>query len=185
MRLFTAIELPNEMRESISGIKDSFDPTCGKIKWVVPENIHVTLRFLGEVSDQKLPEIKSALSKARFASFRIKTSGLSAFPDESRPRTIWVGLKPHEGISDLHRMVDDALSGIGFERDRRFHPHITIGRVRSMSDRDAVSGWFRSASEKVAEAEFSVQEFVLKKSTLTPEGPVYEDVSVFRSCNQD
>ncbi|MFH0956463.1 MAG: RNA 2',3'-cyclic phosphodiesterase, partial [Candidatus Aenigmatarchaeota archaeon] len=130
MRLFVACELPKDVRETLSSAGRMMDASCAKVKWVEEENIHLTLKFLGEVPDRDVPAIRGALAKVNFQTLVCRISGFGAFPDEERPRVIWAGLEPGKVIAGLHEEVESALAGLGFPKDRDFAPHVTIGRVR-------------------------------------------------------
>ena len=176
MRLFIAIEIPEDIRKKLASLQAKIGDV-GKVKWVETENIHLTLKFLGETD--ALDEIKESLEKVKCRKFTSAVSGFGVFPNESYIRVIWAGMEPRKSIDELHEEIDDSLSHLGFPKDQKFHPHLTLGRVRSVSDKEKL----KSAVDelKVIEkiGEFKIEKFKLKKSTLTPKGPVYEDVAIF------
>ena len=178
MRLFIACELPADVRKSLAGIASGFSSGSARMKWVEEENLHVTMKFLGDVPDGKVEKVKDALGVVAFGRFDARISGIGVFPPSGTPRVLWAGLEPTEGFSALHGAIEDALEGIGFERDgRRFSPHATLARVRSVDD---LSSFRRSVSWIGMEGHgFSVESFILKSSVLTPSGPLYSDEAVF------
>jgi 2'-5' RNA ligase len=179
MRLFIAVELPGEVRRALHGTARKFGSSMARIKWVEEDNIHLTLKFLGEVPEGKAAEIKAALESVASGHFNARVTGFGVFPGYEYVRVIWAGLEPRDRFEALHEGIERALSPLGFARDGRFTPHVTIGRVRSVSDKKALSEALKSLDAAEVEREFAVEGFRLKKSTLTPKGPLYEDISSF------
>lgn len=179
MRLFIAAEIPLEIRKDLSGLMN-MPEGAAKVKWVEEENIHLTLKFLGDVDEKKAEEITKALGTVKQDPFRCSVKGFGAFPSDDYVKVIWAGLEPHDDIVSLQKKIDDALEPIGFKRDSKFHPHATIGRVRFVKDKALLKKWLSELKENVYEKEFSVDSFVLKKSRLEPSGPVHEEIGSFR-----
>jgi len=132
MRAFVAILPPPEVREALSRAARSL-PVIG-VRWVRPENIHLTLKFLGEISEEQAPQIASALAQvARLRRpFRIEPEGLGAFPSPERARVLWAGVgKGSASLEELAAAVEEALFPLGFGREQRpFRAHLTLGRAR-------------------------------------------------------
>ncbi|BBL80660.1 RNA 2',3'-cyclic phosphodiesterase [Rubrobacter xylanophilus] len=137
MRAFVAILPPREVREALSRAARSL-PVIG-VRWVRPENIHLTLKFLGEVPEDLIPRMSAALSEvARLEHpFRIEPEGFGAFPSPERARVLWAGIgEGSERLEELAAAVEEALSPLGFERERRpFRAHLTLGRARGRPTR--------------------------------------------------
>jgi RNA 2',3'-cyclic 3'-phosphodiesterase len=134
MRTFVAIEVSSEISKAANELVERLARARETVRWVRPENMHLTLKFLGEVEDVRSIEVCRAVQAAvePFATFPFRCGGVGAFPSSSRPRTVWIGLDQgeHQMIA-LQEAVDEALYEIGFPRDsRRFHPHLTLGRVK-------------------------------------------------------
>ncbi len=178
MRLFIAVGIPGDIRRKLASAQKRIGDGGGKIKWVEEENLHVTLKFLGEVEEGKVIGIKEALKSVKHDPFRCEVKGFGAFPNEEHIKVLWAGVEPGRAFMNLHEGIDNALEPFGFGKDMRFHPHITLGRVRLVRDRENL----RSAVDGMKSQNFGgfgVSAFRLKKSTLTPQGPVYDDVAVF------
>ena len=171
MRVFIAIEMPEEVREELVRIQDKFSG-LGKINFV--KTFHLTLKFLGEISDDKVEGVKKRLKEVKFESFNVKLGGLGVFPHENYVRVMWVGLES-ERIIGLQRKIDDCLEGL-FEREKRFSAHVTVGRVKFVNDKEGLKGMLK---EEVKKIEFSVKGVKLIKSELTPEGPIYSDLEIY------
>jgi len=151
-------------------------------KWVNPANMHLTLKFLGDVEPERIAAISAAAGEAigRFAPFSVRLSGAGAFPSVSRPRVVWVGVG--DGAAELGRLaaaVDEALGGIGCERERRrFSAHLTLGRRRSGKNLDELSETLARHRDYAGPA-IPVSRVVLFSSVLRPTGPIYTPLSTF------
>ncbi len=178
MRTFVAVEINNdEVLESIKKIQSDLDL---RAKPVALENIHFTLLFLGEISEQISFKVQEALSSIKFIEFDVEFQGIGAFPKVSQPRVIWVGIdeKGGEQLCNLASQVESALSPLGFQRDKPFRSHVTIFRiknkVRNISDKLTKFSSEKFGIQRVSEIKF-------KQSVLTPEGPNYSDLQVIKA----
>lgn len=181
MRCFIAIiiddSLKNEIDESITGLKTG----ASDVKWVPSENLHVTLKFLGETPEGQLTQIYEKIERisARHEPFHLHLQGVGLFPDKKRPRVVWIDLKDSERLIKLQEDVEDSLITIGFKNDNRhFSPHLTIGRVRSLKGRDSLL----SEMEKLRDKDFGnigVNKISLMKSELRPTGARYTAVAEY------
>ena len=134
LRCFIAIEIPETIRGAIVSSLDSLKKSGADVKWVSPENIHITLQFLGETEEALIPVIKEALDKILlpYSPFYIKIAGVGCFPDARRPRVIWVGTEESQPVINLHGDIAKGMAKLGYrEEERNFTPHLTIGRVKS------------------------------------------------------
>ncbi len=180
MRSFIAIELSEELKETLHRIQEKLKSSGADVKWVEPKNIHLTLKFLGEINDKELPKIICALQDiARHSKgFLLRFSSLGAFPTISFPRIIWAGIDKGESETKiLANQVEERLIKIGLPKEKRpFSSHITIGRTRSNLGRDKLVAGLNSLMNgfKGLPQELLVNKITLFKSTLTPQGPLYE-----------
>lgn len=185
VRVFVACEVPADVQRAIGEITDTLKKTSGDtVRWVRPEGVHVTLKFLGEVPQKKLPAIKMALQEAvvRHSPFSLELSNIGTFGGREGLRTMWVAIAGD--VLRLEAMVRDvnlALAVVGFEPDRRpFRPHLTLGRVR-----DTVPTRRRAELEvdvgrvQVPEVEWRTSQLTLMKSRLTPRGAEYDVIATF------
>jgi len=170
MRLFVAVELSPEILEMLSRAQ-ALLPKEGLLL-VKPENQHLTLKFLGDVDESKLDAVKAALDSCVRPPFAISVKSVGVFPSEKFVRVVWAGVESKE-LVELTGAIDSALSRAGFPKEARpFAGHATLARAKDKVDVSSFLVRFR-------ESDFGscpVEKFVLKKSTLTPQGPVYEDV---------
>ncbi len=180
MRTFIAIELPKPVKETLARLEERLKRTGADVKWVEPDNIHLTLKFLGEVGEEKLDRIYEAMQKtcADKKTFLTRISGVGAFPRLSSPRTIWAGIdKGEKEIKEIAKDLEEKIQKLGIPKeDRPFSSHITIGRTRSGLNRDKLIRELTAAGDflNAGLLEFNVGKITLFQSTLTSKGPIYE-----------
>jgi 2'-5' RNA ligase len=175
VRCFVAIECGNpDVMMGIKQVQTALESTGANLKNVETENIHMTLKFLGEITQPKVDEAAQVVEGISFTPFSFKVEEVGVFPNPRRPATIWAGIT--EGVSEVAMVfneIDEKLSKLGIERERRkFHPHLTISRVRGGLNRDQLAEELLRLKDHVF-GEIKVDRIVLKKSVLTPRGPVY------------
>jgi len=178
MRTFIAIDLPQEIKTSLAKLQDQLKQSYADVKWVKPDNIHLTLKFLGEVDETKLESViqeTEAVAKNN-PGFKIQIESLGSFPKIDFPRVVWVGVK--QGSAETKKIakeLESSLEKIGFAKeDRPFSSHITIGRTRSSKNQRTLSDELKKLEDKFTAGEFMAEKITLYKSTLSPQGPTYE-----------
>ncbi len=180
MRTFIAIELPQNIKTYLSRIQEQLKASGADIKWVEPKNIHLTLKFLGEIDQNKLDKVIKILEDIAKEknSFHMRIVSVGAFPRINSPRVIWVGIdKGDNEAKEIAKELEEKIAKIGIPKENRpFSSHITIGRTRSsLNLKNLVEGLNILASGSLKEdLEFGVTKITLYKSTLTPKGPIYE-----------
>jgi len=174
MRCFIAIDLPDEVMKELNNIQKQLPTEDTKLLNVKPEIMHLTLRFLGEIDGEKVNEIKLILDSLRIKQFRAKLSNIGIFPDENFIRVVWVGLEPREKFKEIHDLIENGLSKIKIEGDSRFESHVTLSRVKFVKDRKIFIEKLKKI--EIKPIEFNVDNIKLKMSTLTSNGPVYNDL---------
>jgi RNA 2',3'-cyclic 3'-phosphodiesterase len=173
IRTFVAVNLDQAIRDRIGEAEKDF--SMKGLKLVDPALIHVTMKFLGNVEENRIDEIADALKKVKVPPFTAHIRSIGGFPNARSPRVIWIGAEPGENFTEMNRQVEDVLAGIGFEREGRFKPHVTIGRVK-FSDpmqKQRLPQLFEKYSDFDA-GTMQVDRMHLMKSTLSPKGPKYE-----------
>ena len=168
-RLFVSIELP----ESITKTLVALDPHLRGVRWLAPEQMHLTLSFLGNVPEDVEEKLKKNLSAIEWKAFFLPLSGFGAFPGKGRPNVIWIGVgRGHPHLFQLHKRVQEAALAAGLEPDlRSFHPHVTVARCRDVSAESIRP--FLKAHANVDAGLIHVESFCLNSSELTPVGSVY------------
>jgi RNA 2',3'-cyclic 3'-phosphodiesterase len=179
LRAFVAVELPREVVDSLQSFQGELEACGADLKLVERENLHFTVKFLGEISEAQASEAGSRMRNVPLKSFEARLSGVGAFPDPGRPRVIWAGVPDSDRppVESMAREVIRALDGIGEKDERPFQAHVTLARVRSPTNLRQLESILRNNSERP----FGVTKFTelrLKSSRLTPSGPVYSDVTV-------
>lgn len=173
-RLFVAIRPPRPIREQLLGIMGGISGA----RWQTDDQLHITLRFIGEVNGRVADDLLSALGAVRHAAFEIALNGIGTFDRRGQPEIIWAGLTPQEELKALHKKVDHACVRAGLEPDRRaYHPHITLARL-GRSGAGRVDGFVESAGGLRSEP-FAATSFALFESALAPAGAVYSLVERF------
>ncbi|MBN1693336.1 MAG: RNA 2',3'-cyclic phosphodiesterase [Dehalococcoidales bacterium] len=184
IRSFIAVELPVELKQALSRLQAKMkSASAAPVKWVEPGNIHLTLKFLGDVSTEIIGRITAVLEDAARGThpFDIGVSGLGAFPALKRARVIWVGLTGElEKLEQLQKRIEAGLEPLGFPPEGRpFSPHLTIGRVRDYARPDDRLALGELIGGTILEQEYKigVNAVHLIKSQLTREGPIYSKIS--------
>ena len=175
VRSFLSIDVEDEqILSKVESILSSLSALGGDLKPVERENIHLTLKFLGNVSPSKVEEVKSALAQVTFPPFSLEIKGAGAFPNLKRMNVIWVGVG--EGWSQVElifEQTENLLHRLGFSRETRpFSPHITVARVKSGRKRDEIAAFLGHLAEE-SFGTFPVESVRLKESILSPSGPKY------------
>lgn len=181
-RCFIAIEIPASIHRNISEYIIKLEPFSKGIRWVRPQAIHLTLKFLGEIEKNKLDKIRQSLFEVtgQLSPFELTITDAGCFPNKQHPRVFWLGLDmgPENELSLLHAWIEEALEKIGFEKEKRkFSPHLTFGRVKQSKNYSAL---FEFINENPFEAKsFNVNKIDLIKSDLKQTGAIY---TTLQSC---
>ncbi len=191
MRLFVALQIPDSIRKEYAKLIDDFrrfdaKASLKKPKWVRPENLHVTLKFIGHTDPAKLDSIRGALAKVRSPQeVHLHFRNIGFFPNAKRPRVIWGGMESSENLAPLARAVDQQIASLGFPaEEREFTPHLTLARL----DPPGIAQELRAAIEKHAVHDFGelqTSEFHLIESELKPTGAEYTTLQSFPFVSKD
>ena len=175
IRTFLAVEISDEVRSKAESLIGTLSGLAEGVRWVRPENLHITLQFLGEVEDRELNDIcrRVAQAASQVPAFSCDCRGIGAFPDLRRPSTVWIGVDGPEDMLELHRRIEGAMAELGFPRERRpYRPHLTLGRIRRRTGNLALAEMIGGLSDTDF-GSFSVNEVVAFSSELERGGPVY------------
>lgn len=175
IRAFFAISLPLEFKEEIARLQDILKKTRAEVKWVRPESVHLTLKFLGQVAEDIIDPLAEAASvkASQTQALSLTLNGTGVFPGPRRPRVAWLGLAGDVGrIIDLQRGLEESAEKFGFAREKRkFSPHLTLGRIRSSKGiKEFITELDRLDPQPL---EFMASEVVLFRSELKPTGAIY------------
>jgi len=188
VRTFIAIELDETINAALTDLQEQLKAKVprGSVRWVRPQGIHLTLKFLGDVPANRIEEIERALTQAcaGFPAFSFSVGELGCFPNPRRPRVVWVGVQEESGtLKRLQKAVEDGMEKLGFAPEgRRFHAHLTLGRTQ----RRASSSDVRRLGQLVSEAnigelgQMEARAVSLIKSDLKPTGAVYTQLAAAR-----
>lgn len=191
MRVFTGIPLPPECKDRLRKAIHRHREFCPGLRWIQPQGAHITLKFLGEVADERLPEVLDCLREIRFAPFALRLGGVGFFPEKGPPKVLWLGLaQGQKEISELAAQVENMLAPLGFKPDKKkYRPHLTLARVKNAQDGSggrsrmcrSAQGWdglFKALQSEVW-PETLAERAVAWQSRLTPAGPDYSALLEF------
>lgn len=176
IRAFIAIEIPAEIQNKIGDLQNSLKGIGGRISWTKPGNIHLTLKFLGDIDEAIIDEISAELLLAvqNITGFKISVKAIGVFPNFRRPRVIWIGANSErDQLQELAAQIEDCMENFGFEKEsRRFSAHLTLGRIKEATAIEPVMDKLESY-EGFEAGSFDVNAFYLIKSELHPAGSIY------------
>ena len=182
IRAFIAIEIPRDIHEKIAQIINTIDPNKSlSLRWIQTHNIHLTLKFLGDIPISHINQIHALLIEycKTLQQFDLTIRGIGAFPNAHRPRIIWLGIEVGHNLRVLQAMIENALFPLGYQKEERnFSPHLTIGRVQKSAkpnDLEHISSSLNAVNINTI-GTFSVNGIKLFKSTLKPEGAYYDEM---------
>lgn len=173
MRLFIAIEIPDDIKNELTGLQNNDN----KIRWVPKEQMHLTLKFVGQLDQNQAEMLKSELRSIRFNPFELKLEGVGFFPEKGAPRVYWTGVSRNDSLFELQEMVEVAAVSAGAEKEKHsYKPHVTLGRVKN--DKIEKSE-LKSAGADYESRIFRVQNFTLFESRLSPKGAIHNVVAEY------
>jgi 2'-5' RNA ligase len=182
MRLFVSVDLPPDLADDVASVQERFADTSG-LDPTDPEHVHVTLKFLGEVSEARLGRVEDAVAagvdRAAVEPFEARFGGLGVFPSLDYINVVWLGLRDGgDALVALHEGIEAETTAIGFSpEDHAFTPHVTLGRMRHAGGKERVQELVRETDPSAGS--MRVDEVRLTESTLTDDGPEYETVARF------
>lgn len=182
IRCFVAVEIPGNLKQKIDQYIISLKQISPKIKWVKAKNLHITLKFLGEIQVDLLNKVKHELSGISkiVKPFQMSLHGSGFFPNQNNPRIVWLGLQSDNDnlIFKLHEWIDKKLETLGFNREkRRFSPHLTTGRIKIQDNIPELANYINQ--NKFQSSAFNVDQIVLMKSELKPSGAEYSKLETY------
>jgi 2'-5' RNA ligase len=182
IRCFIAVSLPAEILNQINNYIQKLRQIAPDVRWVKAHGIHITLKFLAEQPQPVVTRIQENLHDITGVvnPFRLKVNGTGCFPNARRPKVFWLGLDhdPDNSLFKLHDFIENNLEPLGFLREkRRFSPHLTMGRVKLPADYQHIFSYFESSPFPVMQ--FNVNEVVLMRSVLRPQGAVYTPIETY------
>ncbi|QCS44135.1 RNA 2',3'-cyclic phosphodiesterase [Natrinema versiforme] len=182
MRLFVSVDLPDDLAEPVTDLQDEF-ADAGGLDFTDPEQAHITMKFLGDVDEDRLPdlerELAAAVEDADIDPFPVRYGGLGVFPNLDYISVVWLGVeRGGEELTRLHEAIEGRTTAMGFDaEDHDFTPHVTLARMEHAGGKELVQELVREREPTVGETR--VDEIRLTESTLTDEGPVYSTVASF------
>lgn len=177
VRTFIAVELPKAIIEKLSELEKELKKSGADVKYVSPENLHITLRFLGEIDEKDMENVKTGCEKAAegTAPFEISLRGIGVFPSFDYMKILWARVE--KGVNELVKLKNalDNFVEIGEKDSRAFSPHITLGRVRTAKNKEVLAEKIKEL-QNVELGPFECKEIKVERSELSPMGPIYADL---------
>jgi 2'-5' RNA ligase len=177
MRAFIAVEVNQELIYKITEIQKTLAEANSMVKFVEPENLHFTFKFLGDITPEKAEAI-IGMAEEKFedySPFNIKIKGIGVFPNIGYIRVIWLGVEHPAAFSKIQRELDEEFIKMGFKKERSYTPHLTIGRVKGEQNKELLVSMVKDL-EDIEVGTMTVDRIILKESDLTPVGPIYTDI---------
>ena len=176
IRTFIAVELPEEIHHKLQQLQNDFRTSMPDVRWTKPGNIHLTLKFLGDVQLSRTDRITSSLKDigGQFSPFAMSLAGMGAFPNSRKPRIVWVGVdKGADTLVEIANSIEASMKQLGFPKEKRpFTPHLTVGRIRQLKNPEAMTKALEQS--KVGElGRFAVEKISFVRSQLDPAGSIY------------
>jgi 2'-5' RNA ligase len=181
LRSFIAIELPDTAKSALENIQRGFGKCGADVRWVNAENIHLTLKFLGNIKEEMVDDIVGIIESAcsLINRFELKIKGLGMFPNSRSPRVLWVGISGGGDLYDLQKGIENGMASLGFAvENRSFKPHLTLGRFKSRVGIECLRDIVRQHEEDDY-LTVHVKSVVLMRSDLQPSGPRYYKIAEF------
>jgi len=182
IRTFIAIQMPAEIRRKLAGIGEELKKSGADAKWVPEENFHITLKFLGNVTAERVTAVSEVVRSVveRTEAFDLVLSGVGAFPRLSRPSVVWVGISDgSDRIASLAEKIDIELGRLGFECENRpFSGHVTVARIRTPKNLERLKGMIENLQGQHIGA-FGVESIAIMKSELRRTGPIYTAINEY------
>ncbi len=180
IRSFLAIDLAEDLKPEIADVQKEFKKTGANIKYVPSQNMHFTLKFFGNIDEDMVEEISEAVEKVirNYSAFDLSIGGCGSFPNQNTIKVLWIGIDRNSQIADLQKDLDREFKKLGFKKERNYISHLTIGRPRNGKNKNQIKDTINSLKD-LKIGTMTVSKISLKKSTLTPQGPIYEDIKVF------
>jgi 2'-5' RNA ligase len=175
-RAFICIEFPDEVVKEAARVQEVLENQKFNGKMTELENLHLTLKFLGEIDDVKIEKIKEELKKIKFRKFKANLGEIGAFSFRGNPRIVWMKICGKE-IWELQAKIDLAMENCGFKKEERFMSHLTIARIKYVKDKKGFTDYAKNI--KTREVVFEVAKIFLKKSELKADGPVYHTIEEY------
>ena len=174
MRTFIALDLNEEIKDYLFELENELKKIFkAKIRWMNKNQIHITLKFIGEIKEEKLNEVKEILKKINFKKFSLELNEIGFFPSKEKPAIIWVGLKNESEIINLQRKIDEELLKL-FSSEQKFSSHITLGRIKLIKDK---KNFLQVEKKHIMSKTFEVKSFSLIESILSKDGSKYKKIA--------
>jgi len=180
LRTFLAVDIDENLISNILNVQKELKTTNADIKYVPKENLHFTLKFFGDLDKDMVSKISEVITDILkdFKPIELDINGLGTFPDEDNIKVIWIGTSKNNELLNLANRLNEKFSNLGFKKDKDFKSHLTIGRMRNSKNKKEVKNIVNKFKD-LKIGKMKISKLPLKKSELTPNGPIYSDLETF------
>lgn len=180
-RTFLAVDIDDGLKGKILEVQNTLKSADAPVKFVESENLHFTLKFFGDITQEKTNEISSVIEEKlkNYEPFSISLDGIGVFPTLRYIRVIWIGTKQHDSFSKMQQDLDEEFMKMDYSKERSYTPHLTIGRLKGSTNKELLVEKIEELKD-IQIGNMEIKEVVLKKSELTPSGPIYTDLELFK-----
>ncbi len=181
IRAFLAVDVHENLTKKIIKVQNEFNELDVKIKFVEPENMHLTLKFFGDINKFKIDQINQIVARElrNADKFTLNLKSIGAFPSINKPKVLWIGTDKNRSFTNIQRLCDNGFQKIGFSKEKKYNPHLTFGRVKNSKNNEQLINKLKQLNN-ITIGEMLVDEVTLKSSELTPSGPVYTNLKTFK-----
>ena len=181
LRAFLAIDIDKKLTQKIEDLQKEFKKVNANMKYVEIENIHFTLKFFGNINEKMIDDISVATENLlkKYEPINIAIEGTGSFPNENHIKVIWLGIEENPVLIDLMKKLDVEFKKLGFKKERNYSPHLTIARMKSPKNKNEVRKKIATFND-IKIGKMNISEISLKKSELTPKGPIYSNIKTFK-----
>lgn len=176
MRLFVAVELPDNIKDALYSLQSEIKKSSyAKVNWIFKKNFHLTIKFLGEVTEDNIEELKIKLRSIKYNKFKARLANMGFYPNDFKINIVWVGIEPADKFIELQKMVDSETMNFG---DFKSGAHITLGRVKIIKNKKQFKEKIKDI--KIKDLDFEINSFTLFKSVLSKNGPNYTTLERYK-----
>lgn len=181
IRAFLAIDIDYDLVKKMEYIQNDFKKINADIKYVKSENFHFTLKFFGNIDENMVEKLQTKIKQVlnQQNPFEIAIKGMGSFPNNDYIKVIWFGVDKNPILNNLYKNLDDEFKKLGFKKEKDYNPHLTIGRMKTPKNKDEVKNKITDYND-IEIGKMNLNKISLKKSELTPNGPIYSDINIFK-----
>ncbi len=178
MRAFIGIDLPKEVKDYLYDLEKELNKLPIKCKFVAKKNLHITIKFMKDLKENELNNIKEKLKEIKYPEFKVSLRSLDFFPKRNNAKVIWISLENENKLIELQQKIDSELLNLYNSNKQEFKSHITLGRIKLIKNKEKFNKLINNI--KIKDIKFKIDSFQLFESTLTKDGPLYKMIKKYK-----